>query len=122
MPTPLAHTHYKKLDLEIGWRLPLTKYLKDSLLDILVLHRRTLRALEPADYVLHLISLIPRMADRSQKSGFYHLGDTLVLGYKRFVEESLPKFGPSLGCGLRTIPGSLPNQGRTTPVLRAIWK
>jgi hypothetical protein len=25
MPTPLAHTHYKKLDLEIGWRLPLTK-------------------------------------------------------------------------------------------------
>src|SRR5216684_1165086 len=32
MPTPLAHTHYEQLDLEIGWRLPLTKHIKDSLL------------------------------------------------------------------------------------------
>src|SRR2546425_8195695 len=56
MPTPLAHTHYEELDLKIGWRLPLTKHLKDSLLSILVLRRRTLRALEPADHVFHLIS------------------------------------------------------------------
>src|SRR6266571_1223961 len=58
MPTPLAHTHYEELDLKIGWRLPLTKHLKDSLLGILVLRRRTLRAFEPADHVLHLISFI----------------------------------------------------------------
>src|SRR5229473_6722231 len=53
MPTPLAHTHYEQLDLEIGWRLPLTKHMKDSLLGILVLRSRTLRAFEPADHVLH---------------------------------------------------------------------
>ena len=28
MPTPLAHTNYEKLDLEIGWRLPLAKHLR----------------------------------------------------------------------------------------------
>src|SRR5713226_5017493 len=56
MPTPLAHTHYEELDLKIGWRLPLTKHIKDSLLSILVLRRRTLRAFEPADHVFHLIS------------------------------------------------------------------
>jgi hypothetical protein len=32
MPTPLAHTHHEKLDLEVGWRLPLAKHLEDSLL------------------------------------------------------------------------------------------
>jgi hypothetical protein len=82
MPTPLAHTDYEELDLEIGWRRPLTKHFKDSLLDILVLHGRTLRALEPADYVFHLVSLIAdcKRADRSQNGGFYHLGDTLGVG------------------------------------------
>src|SRR6266566_3170616 len=58
MPTPLAHTYYEHLDLEIGRRLPRTEHLKDSLLGILVLDRRTLRAFEPADHVLHLISFI----------------------------------------------------------------
>src|SRR5712691_584403 len=53
MPTPLAHSYYEEFDLEIGGRLPLTEYLKDSLLGILVLQGRTLRALEPADRVLH---------------------------------------------------------------------
>jgi hypothetical protein len=38
MPTPLAHADYKKLDLEIGWRLPLAKHLEDSLLGILILY------------------------------------------------------------------------------------
>src|ERR1700691_897942 len=51
MPTPLAHTNDEKLDLEIGWRLPLAKHLEDSLLGVLILDRRTLRAFEPADYV-----------------------------------------------------------------------
>ena len=55
MPAPLADPHYEQFDLEIGGRLPLTEHLKDSLLGILVLHRRTLRAFEPADHVLHLI-------------------------------------------------------------------
>src|SRR5947207_1154173 len=41
-----------KLNLEVGWRLPLTKHIKDSLLGIFVLHRRTLRTFEPADHVL----------------------------------------------------------------------
>src|SRR5713226_6759188 len=53
MPTPLADSYYEEFDLEIGGRLPLTEYLKDSLLSILVLHGRTLRAFEPADHVLH---------------------------------------------------------------------
>jgi hypothetical protein len=37
MPTPLAHTNYEKLDLEIGRRLPLAKHLEDSLLGVLIL-------------------------------------------------------------------------------------
>jgi hypothetical protein len=57
MPTPLAHTHHEELDLEIGWRLPLAKHLEDSLLGILILYGRTLRAFEPTDYVLHLLLL-----------------------------------------------------------------
>ena len=52
MPTPFAHSHYKQLDLEICGRLPLSEYFKDSLLGILVLFRRTLRAFEPTDHVL----------------------------------------------------------------------
>jgi hypothetical protein len=44
MPTPLAHANYEKLDLEISWRLPLAKHFKYSLLSILILYRRTLRA------------------------------------------------------------------------------
>src|ERR1700692_1739530 len=58
MPTPLAHTYDEKLDLEIGWRFPLTKHLEDPLLGILILYRRTLRALEPADYVFHVLLLL----------------------------------------------------------------
>src|ERR1700694_2585553 len=53
MPTPLADSYYEEFDLEIGGRLPLSEYLKDSLLGILVLHGRTLRAFEPANHVLH---------------------------------------------------------------------
>src|SRR6266496_3662011 len=49
VPTPLAHSHYEQLDLEVRWRLPLTEHVKDPLLGILVLHGRTLRAFEPAD-------------------------------------------------------------------------
>jgi hypothetical protein len=37
MPTPLTHSYHEEFDLEIGGRLPLTEYLKDSLLGILVL-------------------------------------------------------------------------------------
>src|SRR5437870_8788292 len=37
MPTPLADPYHEEFDLEIGGRLPLTEYLKDSLLGILVL-------------------------------------------------------------------------------------
>src|SRR5437879_4802077 len=55
MPTPLAHTNYEKLDLEIGRRLPLAKHLKDSLLGILVLHGQTLRAFEPAMGTIRLV-------------------------------------------------------------------
>lgn len=58
MPTPLAHSHYEKLDLEIGWCLPVAEHFKDSLLSRLVFHRRALRAFKPADYVLHLFSSI----------------------------------------------------------------
>ena len=37
MPTPLANSYHEEFDLEIGGRLPLTEYLKDSLLGILIL-------------------------------------------------------------------------------------
>jgi hypothetical protein len=56
VPAPLADSYYEKLDLEIGGRLPLTEYLKNSLLGILVFDGRTLRALKPADHVFHLLS------------------------------------------------------------------
>jgi hypothetical protein len=61
MPTPLTHADYEKLDLEIGWRLPLAKHLEDSLLGILVLYRRTLRAFEPADYLISCSSPLLEM-------------------------------------------------------------
>src|SRR5437879_437582 len=53
MATPLADSYHEEFDREIGGRLPLTEYLKDSLLGILVLDGRTLGAFEPADHVLH---------------------------------------------------------------------
>ena len=40
MPTPLAHLHYEQLDLEIGWRLPLTEHIENPLLGILELRGR----------------------------------------------------------------------------------
>src|SRR5438477_10170558 len=55
VPAPLADTDHKEVDLEIGWRLPLTEHLEYSLLGILVLRGRTSRAFDPADYVLHPI-------------------------------------------------------------------
>ncbi len=36
MPASLAHAVYEKLDLEIGWRLPLAKHFEDSLVGILI--------------------------------------------------------------------------------------
>jgi hypothetical protein len=42
--TPLTDSNHEEFNLEIGGRLPLTEYLKDSLLGILVLDGRTLRA------------------------------------------------------------------------------
>src|SRR6478672_12321977 len=53
VPTPLADSYDEEFDLEIGGRLPLTEYLEDTLLGILVLDGRTLRAFEPADHVFH---------------------------------------------------------------------
>src|SRR5438046_1985173 len=53
MPTPFADSYYEEFDLEIGGCLPLTEYLKDSLLGILIFHGRTVRAFEPADHILH---------------------------------------------------------------------
>src|SRR5712692_11477074 len=53
MATPLADSYHEEFDREIRGRLPLTEYLQDSLLGILVLDGRTLRAFEPADHVLH---------------------------------------------------------------------
>jgi hypothetical protein len=56
VPTPLTHAYDKHLDLEIGGRFPLTEHIKDSLLRILVLRRRTLWAFEPTDHILHQYS------------------------------------------------------------------
>ena len=47
MPAPFAHSHYEQLDLLFS------EHIKYSLLGILVLYRRTLRAFEPTDHVLH---------------------------------------------------------------------
>src|SRR3954468_3430926 len=56
MATPVPHSYYKKLNLEISRRLPLPKHLKDSLLRILILRRRTLRPFVPADHIFHQVS------------------------------------------------------------------
>src|ERR1700692_4487684 len=77
MPTPLAHTHHEKLDLEIGWRLPLAKHLEDSLLGILILYRGTLRPFEPADYVSHLLLRFGKWSDRS---GLFSLLSAIDVG------------------------------------------
>src|SRR5690242_21266882 len=53
MATPLAYSHYERLDLEIWGCLPFSEYLKYPLLGVLVLRRRALRAFEPAYHVLH---------------------------------------------------------------------
>src|SRR4051812_10657666 len=53
MSTPLSDSYHEEVDLEIGGRLPLPEHFEDSLLGTLVLQGRTLRALEPADHVLH---------------------------------------------------------------------
>src|SRR5204863_707862 len=50
---PFANAYHEEFDLEIGGGFPLTEYLENSLLGILVLDRRALRALEPADHVFH---------------------------------------------------------------------
>ncbi len=44
MPTPLADSYHEEFNLEIGGGLPLAEYLEDSLLGVLVLDGRTLRA------------------------------------------------------------------------------
>jgi hypothetical protein len=62
---PLADAYYEKLDLEIGGCLPLSEYLKDSLLGILVLDGRALRAFKPTDHVFHVVSF-PRRSGRPQ--------------------------------------------------------
>src|SRR5579864_3984281 len=67
VPAPLAHAYDEKLDLEIGWRLPLAEHFEDSLLGILILYRRALRAFEPADYVLHVLLLFCKWSDRSKR-------------------------------------------------------
>ena len=53
IPAPIAHSHHEQLDLEIVGRLPLSENFQDALLGILVLHRRSLRALGPTDHVFH---------------------------------------------------------------------
>src|SRR5436190_18635976 len=60
VPAPLADPDDEELDLEITRRLPLAEDFEDALLGILVFHRRTLRAFEPADDVLHWPSLLNR--------------------------------------------------------------
>src|SRR5262249_23771642 len=52
-PAPLADSDHKEVDLEIARSLPLAEDFEDALLSILVFHRRTLRAFEPADHVFH---------------------------------------------------------------------
>src|SRR5215204_1972740 len=53
IPPPVTHSYNEQLDLEIGWRLPLSENLQYPLLGILVLHRRSLRTFGPAEHVLH---------------------------------------------------------------------
>ena len=49
VPAPFTHAYNKHFDLEIGRGRPLTEDIKDTLLRILVLDRRTLWAFEPTD-------------------------------------------------------------------------
>src|ERR1051326_4341995 len=54
VPAPFADSDHKEVDLEITWCIPLAENFEDSLLGVLVFHRRALRALEPTDHILHL--------------------------------------------------------------------
>ena len=60
---PFANSYHEEFDLEIGGRLPLTEHLEDSLLRILVLEGRTLRAFGPADHVFHRILLVALLSN-----------------------------------------------------------
>src|SRR5438067_824002 len=86
VPTPLAHTHHEKFNLEIGRRLPLAEDLEDSLLGILVLYRRTLRAFEPADDVLHILLLFCKWSDR-HSALLYSLATVVARAEKATVKE-----------------------------------
>src|SRR4051794_21462732 len=50
---PVAHSNDEQLDLEVGGRLPLSEYLQNPLLRVLVFHRRTLWAFGPGEHVFH---------------------------------------------------------------------
>src|SRR5579872_7151232 len=52
---PVADPADEHLDLEIGRRLPAAEHVEDPLLGILIVGRRALRALVPADHPLHRI-------------------------------------------------------------------
>src|SRR5712671_5851707 len=98
MPTPLAHTYDEKLDLEIGWRLPLTKYLENPLLGILILYGRTLRALEPADHIFHVLLLFCKFVAHKKR----HRRD--LAQFTRLRVAQIPCYGvsrnnPAFGCG-----------------------
>ena len=56
VPAPFADSYYEKFNPEIRRRLPLTEYLEDSLLGILIFNGRTLRAFKLANHVLHRAS------------------------------------------------------------------
>lgn len=68
--------HYERVDLEICGRLPFSEYLRYPLLGILVLHRRALRAFEPADHVLHWYG--PPLSTRFIRSPFIVLSNKVT--------------------------------------------
>jgi len=80
IPAPITDANDERMDLEIGWRLPGAKDLKDSLLRIFVLKGRALLTFVPGDHVLHAGNLL------------VHPGPSCGLpGEQRYTPVGVPK-------------------------------
>jgi len=91
MPTPLAHTDYEKLDLEIGWRLPLAKHLEDSLLGILTFYSANLAGVRTR---LRISCSSPLLQMVRPITALYSTPSAIGVGQQALHEKLLPSFSP----------------------------
>jgi hypothetical protein len=92
IPASVTYSYDEQLDLEIAGRFPLGEHLKDSLLRILVFHRRSLRTFGPAEHLFHRHPLFAlKSSERiisDQRSGLARAGRVDKSAFGR--EQSRP--------------------------------